>query len=259
MDIRAINRDGWNKEVQRNNPWTRPVDSETIQRAKKGQWEIILTPLVSVPQDWYPPLENAHVLCLASGGGQQGPILAAAGADVVVYDNSPRQLAQDRLVADRDDLALETVEGDMRDLSCFSDRSFDLIVHPVSNVFVPDILPVWREAFRVLKVSGAMLSGICNPIRYLFDEELAEEQREIKIVNKLPYSDIEDLSSDMLKKRIEDGSVLEFSHTLNDQIGGQLKAGFVMTDFYEDWYDREHDIISEYTSTFFATRCIKPG
>jgi len=31
--------------------------------------------------------------CLASGGGQQGPVLAAAGAHVTVFDNSPRQLA----------------------------------------------------------------------------------------------------------------------------------------------------------------------
>ena len=90
-------------------------------------------------------------MCLASGGGQQGPILAAAGADVTVFDNSPRQLEQDRYVADRDGLHLQTVEGDMRDLSCFPDESFDLIVHPVSNVFVPDVKPVWREAYRVLK------------------------------------------------------------------------------------------------------------
>jgi 2-polyprenyl-3-methyl-5-hydroxy-6-metoxy-1,4-benzoquinol methylase len=70
------------------------------------------------------------VLCLASGGGQQGPILAAAGARVTVFDNSPQQLAQDRFVARREGLTLETVEGDMRDLSVFADVSFDLIVHP---------------------------------------------------------------------------------------------------------------------------------
>ena len=81
------------------------------------------------------------MLCLASGGGQQGPILAAAGANVTVFDNSPRQLAQDRLVADREGLAIETVLGDMADLSAFPDARFDLIVHPVSNVFVPDVRP----------------------------------------------------------------------------------------------------------------------
>jgi len=51
--------------------------------------------------------------------GQQGPILAAAGADATVFDNSPRQLQQDCQVAEREGLDLRTVEGDMRDLSCF--------------------------------------------------------------------------------------------------------------------------------------------
>ena len=89
----------------------------------------------------------------------QGPILAAAGADVTVFDNSPLMLATDRSVAARDSLQIRTVEGDMADLSQFSDSSFDLIVHPVSNTFVPDVRPVWKEAFRVLRQDGALLSG----------------------------------------------------------------------------------------------------
>jgi hypothetical protein len=51
-----------------------------------------------------------------SGGGQQGPLLAAAGAVVTVFDNSPQQLGQDRFVAERDGLAIETVEKEMADL-----------------------------------------------------------------------------------------------------------------------------------------------
>src|SRR5580658_7124734 len=98
------------------------------------------------------------MLCLASGGGQQGPILAAAGANVTVFDNSPAQLAQDRLVAEREGLVIETVQGDMANLCVFKDARFDLIIHPVSNVFVPDVKPVWREAYRILKPGGALLS-----------------------------------------------------------------------------------------------------
>src|SRR5690606_18814003 len=135
--------------------------------ARKGEWSIVLTPTVPVPHAWFPPLAGAAVLCLASGGGQQGPILAAAGARVTVFDNSPQQLAQDRYVARRDNLDLTTVEGDMRDLSAFASDTFDLIVHPVSNVFVPDVRPVWREAFRVLRPGGAMLAGFCNPVLYI--------------------------------------------------------------------------------------------
>jgi SAM-dependent methyltransferase len=150
-DILTYNRHAWDRQVERGNRWTVPAGPEEIARARKGDWEIVLTPTKPVPADWFPPLPGLDVLCLASGGGQQGPILAAAGANVTVYDNSPKQLAQDRLVADGEGLALETVEGDMADLHALPDDRFDLIVHPCSNVLVPDVRPVWREAFRVLR------------------------------------------------------------------------------------------------------------
>jgi ubiquinone/menaquinone biosynthesis C-methylase UbiE len=81
-------------------------------------------------------------------------VLAAAAVDVTVFDNSPKQLEQDRAVANRDGLTLRTVLGDMRDLSAFEDASFDLVFHPVSNVFCPEVLPVWRECYRVLRMAA---------------------------------------------------------------------------------------------------------
>lgn len=80
----------------------------------------MLTPTQPILRAWFPPLAGADVLCLASGGEQQGPILAAADVHVTVFDNSPQQLAQDRHVAWRDGLTLATVEGDMRDLRVFA-------------------------------------------------------------------------------------------------------------------------------------------
>src|SRR5688572_26294267 len=162
MDIRAYNRHAWNRNVEKGDPWTVPVSPEIIAAARKGEWFILLTPTKPVPRSWFPPLPGCEVLCLASGGGQQVPILAAAGAQVTVLDNSPKQLAQDRFVAERESLELTTVEGDMRDLSMFRDGSFDLIVHPCSNMFVPEVRTVWREAFRVLRPGGVMLAGFFN-------------------------------------------------------------------------------------------------
>ncbi len=128
MDIRAYNRAAWDLAVEEKSPWSIPVGPEVTAAARQGQWQIILTPTIPVPRAWFPEdLHGLDLLCLASGGGQQGPVLAAAGAAVTVFDNSPRQLAQDRYVAGRDGLALRTVEGDMRDLSIFADASFDLI------------------------------------------------------------------------------------------------------------------------------------
>ena len=96
---------------------------------------------------------------LGLGGGQQAPILAAAGACVTVFDASDLQLQQDRMVAQRDGLEMQMVQGDMRDLSVFADASFDLVFHPISNLYVPDIQPVWRECFRVLRSGGTLLSS----------------------------------------------------------------------------------------------------
>ncbi|MBN1266990.1 MAG: methyltransferase domain-containing protein [Anaerolineales bacterium] len=260
MDVRAYNRKAWDREVAGGNPWTIPVSHEEIEAARRGEWQIVLTPSVPVPRDWFPALDGCRVLCLASGGGQQGPILAAAGAQVTVLDNSPRQLQRDRDVAAREGLPIETIDGDMRDLHMFPDDSFDLIIHPVSNLFVPDIQPVWEESFRVLHPGGSLLSGFNNPVRYMFDLELEEKERILQVKYALPYSDMESLDKNARQKLLDAGEPLEFSHTLDAQIGGQLQAGFVLTGFFEDIYpDMEEDLLSQYTPSFIATRAVKPG
>jgi len=259
MNIRNHNREAWDRQVEGGNPWTIPVSPEEIAAARRGAWQVLLTPTLPVPRAWFPQLSGASILCLASGGGQQGPILAAAGAMVTVLDNSPRQLEQDREVAEREGLCLRTVEGDMRDLSCFPDQTFDLIFHPVSNTFVPDVNPVWREAYRVLRPGACLLSGFDNPVVHLFDDT-AYERGELIVSNVLPYSDAESLSAEELARRRRDGAPLEFGHTLDDLIGGQLAAGFILVGFYEDRYaEKQHDLLGHYTSTFMATRAYKVG
>ena len=259
MRIREYNCTAWDRQVERGNRWAIPVSEAVIEAAKQGRWEIKLTPSKPVPRAWFPELKGLAVLCLASGGGQQGPILAAAGADVTVLDNSPKQLAQDRLVAKREGLTITTVAGDMADLSMFPDESFGLIVHPVSNCFVPDVRPVWTEAFRVLRHDGLLLSGFANPVTYLFDYELADRTGVLQVRYALPYSDVIDLTEKERQRYIEEGIPFEFSHTLEDQIGGQLDAGFVITGFYEDSYGQDtDDVLARYMPPFIVTRAAKP-
>jgi len=255
MDIRAFNRRAWDKEVKKGNQWTVPVGPAVISAAREGKWEIILTPTKPVPRSWFPEdLSGCEVLCLASGGGQQGPTLAAVGANVTVFDNSPNQLAQDRLVAERDDLAITTVEGDMRDLSAFSDESFDLIVNPVSNCFVPEIQPLWDEAFRVLRHGGALLAGFNNPLLYLFDPE-KEKEGILQVRFSLPYSDLTSVTEEERRRYYGEDAPIDFGHTLEEQIGGQIKAGFVICGFYEDTFPEE--LISDYCASFIATRAVR--
>ncbi len=257
-DVRAYNRTAWNTQVANGNRWTVAVGPDEIEAARRGDWEIILTPLRPVPRSWFPDLDGARVLCLASGGGQQGPILAAAGADVVVFDNSPKQLEQDRMVASRDGLKIETVEGDMADLGVFGDRTFDLIVHPVSNCFAPDLRPVWREAFRVLSPGGGLLAGFVNPVRYLFDEVSERRSETLTVVNTIPYSDEKQLTDEQKERQFADGEPFEFGHTLESQIGGQIEAGFVLAGFYDDACSPEEDELSKHIPSFIATRAIRP-
>lgn len=254
MDICAYNRKAWDGYVDAGESlWTQPVAPENIAKARNGEFSILLTEQKPVPREWFPPLDGLDTLCLASGGGQQGPVLAAAGANVTVFDNSPRQLEQDRFVAEREDLDIRLVEGDMRDLSVFEDESFDFIFHPVSNLFIHEIRPVWREACRVLRPGGTMLAGFMNPIFYIFDYEKAE-QGNLEVKFKMPYADAD--HPELAEKLIAEGNALEHSHTLTEQLGGQMEAGFHIISLYED--HRGASAVSEYTPTSIATRALKP-
>ena len=195
MDIREYNRHAWDRKVEQGDRWTLPVGHEVIADARRGVWQVVLTPTKPVPRDWFPPLSGLEVLCLASGGGQQAPILASVGAVVTVLDNSLKQLAQDRLVAEREGLSIETVEGDMRDVSIFPDGRFGLVFHPVSNCFVPEIRPVWKEAYRVLRPGGVLLAGFANPALFVFDDAEAE-QRRLVAKHSIPYSDLTSLTEE---------------------------------------------------------------
>jgi SAM-dependent methyltransferase len=248
FDPVAHNREAWDRLVAEGNEWTRPVPPEVIEHARKGDWSVVLIGYEAVPRDWFPQdLDGLGVLGLAAAGGQQGPVLAAAGAKVTVFDNSPRQLEQDRIVAEREGLDLRTVQGDMRDLLAFPDGSFDLVFHPVSNVFCPAVRPVWRECYRVLRPGGLLLTGFLNPDQFIFDFEAEDERGELIVANSLPMT---------YTAGIEKGEPVEYSHTMTEQIGGQIEAGFVLTHFTEA--PHHQSMTGRYMPGYFATRAVKP-
>jgi SAM-dependent methyltransferase len=255
MDVPSYNKEAWNREVEGGESrWTKPFDSEVIAKARKGEFSIVLTENLPVPLDWFPPLKGADVLCLASGGGQQGPVLSALGANVTVFDNSPAQLKQDQFVAEREALNLKTVEGDAANLSVFANKSFDLIFNPCSTVFMQDVRPVWRECYRVLRPSGVLMTGSMNSVHYIFS--LPEmDAGVLKVAHSIPYSDLNSLPQEELDKQIESGVPLEFGHSLTDLLGGQLEAGFVITDMYEDYMNDSP--LRSYHPSYIATKAVK--
>jgi SAM-dependent methyltransferase len=255
-EVRKINQEGWDRRVAEGDIWSLPVSAEAIARARRGEWSVVLTPNKPVPADWFGEVAGRAILCLASGGGQQGPILAAAGAQVTVFDASRDQLAQDDRVAEREGLALTTIQGFMHDLSAFADDGFDLIFHPVSNCYAPEVEPVWRECFRVMRPGGALLAGFANPMDYVFDAA-DEERGEMVARHALPFADSLNRSESDLERLIARDHTIEFSHSLETQIGGQLKAGFVLTGLFEDT-DRGPSLRSGFFPPFLATRALKP-
>ena len=250
MNIVEHNKSAWDNYVDKKDRWTIPATVKELEEARNGNWGIVLTPNKKVPKDWFPHLKGLKILGLASGGAQQGPILATLGADVTIFDNSDKQLQQDKTLSDEFSLNIKTVQGDMRDLSVFEDNSFDLIFNPCSIVFVDDVLPVWKECYRVLKPGGVLMTGLINPIIFQLDDD------NLKLVYKQPFSDLHSLPKEKLEKLKEENEPLVFGHSLSDQIGGQLDAGFTITGMFEDTWDVENKM-NEFMPSFIATRAVK--
>ena len=234
-------RDGWE--------WGQPISHEVYAAARQGQWGVYLTPTKTVPHSWFGPLAGKKLLGLASGGGQQIPVFSALGARCTGLDYSEVQCDSERLVAGREGYDVEIVQADMTKPLPFEDESFDIIFHPVSNCYVAEVEPIFRECFRVLKTGGILLSGLDIGINYIFDET------ETYLENTLPYNPLKNPA--LYQQAVENNWGIQFSHTLEDQIGGQLAAGFRLTDLYEDT-NGSGKLHNHNIPAFIATRAVKP-
>ena len=244
-EINATVVDQW---VESGWEWGKPIDHETFAAAKRGEWSVVLTPNKPVPKSWFCEFRDARILGLASGGGQQMPLFSALGAHCTVLDYSERQLLNERQVAERESYAIELVRADMTKPLPFENEVFDLIFHPVSNCYIQDVMSVWRECFRVLKKGGILLAGFDNGINFLFDEE------ETTIETTLPFNPLAD--AELYEKSVRNDWGIQFSHSIEEQIGGQLRAGFTLTDIYEDT-NSAGTLHDHNAPTFYATRAVK--
>lgn len=246
QDINAETIDRW---VAEGWEWGRPVSHETWEKAKQGIWDVHLSPTKSVPHRWFGELKGKKILGLASGGGQQMPIFAALGAECTVLDYSQKQLESEKAVAEREGYSIRIIRADMTQKLPFEDGEFDLIFHPVSNCYVAEVKPIWRECFRVLKKGGLLLSGTDHYVNYIVDND------EKMIINRLPFDPLK--NPDQMQQLAEDDCGVQFSHSLEEQINGQLEAGFTLLELYEDTngQGRLHELN---IPTFLVMRSIKP-
>lgn len=251
------NREAWNKLSGPWCPWSIPVTKDQIDKARAGVVTISVAG-GSVPKGWLGDWKGKSILCLASGGGQQAPLLAAAGANVTVMDLSESQLALDREVCATHAIEVAIEQGTMTDLSRFGDASFDVIVNPVSNCYVPDVRPVWAECFRVLKNRGRLIAGSINPLNYLFEENDGQADEGLEVKFALPFVEYETLTEEELAKAIKRKMVFTWSHSLEDIIQGQIDAGLSFAGLCESRRtDARAPSINEYSSTYITTLAIK--
>ena len=245
QDVNARTIDSWCREGWE---WGKPISHETFLRAREGDWQVFLTPTKPVPEEWFGGIAGKNILGLASGGGQQMPIFAALGAECTVLDYSSRQIESERMVSKREGYNITIIQGDMTKPLPFENGSFDMIFHPVSNCYVRDVRSIWKECYRVLKPGGSLLSGVDHYINYIVDSE------EKMIVNSLPFDPLAN-PAQMKQLQNEDAGV-QFSHSLEEQIGGQLEAGFSVLELYEDT-NGEGRLHEMNIPTFLAIRSMK--
>ncbi len=235
--------------------WGIPISHDVFEAARNGKWDVLLTPNRPVPHEWFSPflqseqLNGVKLLGLACGGGQQMPIFAALGADCTVLDYSDKMLDAERMVSKREGYPINIIKADMSQPLPFKGNSFDIIFHPVSNVYVENVQHIWDECQRILKPGGVLLAGCDNGINFLIENDIEP----LKIEYALPFNPLRNLEH---RKLVDMGDAYQFSHTYEEQVGGQLKAGFRLTDLFDD--TNNTGVLSKYNvPTFVATRSIK--
>lgn len=244
QDINSKTIDRWCDEGWE---WGQPISHETYMDAVNGKWDVLLTPTKPVPHDWFLPFKGCKILGLASGGGQQMPIFAALGAEVTVLDYSERQLEKEVMMSKKEGYNIRIVRADMTEKLPFEDGEFDLIFSPVSFVYVENIEPIFKECYRILRPNGVLLCGLDNGVNFISNNEDVIE-------NQFPFNPLK--NKDQYKMLQDEDCGIQFSHNMEENIGGQLKAGFTLVDIYDD-YNGEGRLNDLKIPTFIATKAIK--
>lgn len=245
QDINSKTTDLWCKNGWQ---WGQSISHEEYEAALRGEWGVKLTPTKLVPHEWFGDLKHKTVLGLASGGGQQIPVFSALGAHCTVLDYSQAQCDSERAVAAREGYDVQIILGDMTKSLPFADETFDLIFHPVSNCYVEEVKPIFKECHRILKKGGILLCGLDNGINFIFDDS------ESTVMYSLPFNPLKDPA--LYEDSVKNDWGIQFSHTMDEQIGGQLEAGLILTHLYEDT-NGAGPLHDRGIPSFIATRAVK--
>ncbi len=218
-EIARYNITRWQALVRANALFTRPyLDLDAASARAKID-----------PEGRLGEIQGKAVLCLAGGGGQQSAAFALLGARVTVVDLSEEQLQKDRQAAAHYQVNIQTIQGDMRDLSALSAAAFDIVWQPYSLNFVPDVRGVFGQVARVLRRNGIYRFNCANP----FVSGLTERDwNGAGYSLKEPYRDGAQVTYPDSAWVYASGESIpqprEYRHTLSTLINGLVGQGFVI-------------------------------
>lgn len=221
---RVVNETGWDQLARESSAYSRPYGPAEFARATE----------ILDPRGWLPWSRLDSVLCLASAGGQQGPLFASLGRVVTVVDISAEQLQLDAKTARDNGLRIECIQADMMDFasSLPMDRRFDLVYQPVSAIYVPDVRRVYRQVAMVLGPRAMYMMVHWNPTQMQVARDRPWDGEAYRL-DRTRYA-----PPHLWEKPPQDGEAvwtkcMHFMHTLDDLIGGLCESGFVVTRFAE--------------------------
>ena len=190
----------------------------------------LLNPLpILDPEGWLgPSVKGKKVLCLASGGGLQSALLAAAGALVTVVDLSSEMLLRDHEVAAKHGFQILTVQASMEDLSLLPANTFEIILQPVSTCYIPDVAPVFAEVSRIAREGALYISQHKQPAS--LQAETLNTGRGYLVVEP---ADRTGPLPPVLPCMHRESDAIEYLHRWQDIIGKMCRAGFHLEDLVE--------------------------
>lgn len=230
-EILAANRRVYDAMAAANDPLCRPAKDEELA-----------DPLATVDAaGWLgKSIAGQNLLCLAAGGGRQSSLYAAAGAKVTVVDLSGAMLELDRRVAAERGFSVRLFEASMESLPMLHDAEFDIVIHPVSSCYVPNVLPVFHEVARVTRPGGiyvsqhkqpASLQGSIDPLPnggYAMTNAYYRDSAIPSPASTLPSA-----------RRLREHGAVEFLHRWEQLIGGMCRAGFMIEDLTEPMHAKQ--------------------
>ena len=108
-------------------------------------------------------VSGSRVIVLGCGGGQDCISLAKRGAEVIGIDLSDRQISYGRRLAEREDVLVTLLQGNIEELKGIEDESQDIALSLHALNYVEPIDRVFAEAYRVLRSDSPFVLSVHHP------------------------------------------------------------------------------------------------